>query len=760
MQGGGSGTVFGNVNGVGTNACFSSPYGIAVDTTGNIIVSDSGSNNVRVLKPISTCPEGYYCFGGAIISQCSAGSFCPVNSTAPIPCAAGSYAPVTSRATCLLCPPGSWTAVNGSSFCDQFCLRGYASADMGGSSINSCTACKAGSYGKSEGASVCTQCPVGTSSSVIAAISLDTCIACLPGTFASSGSSSCSLCPTGSFPDATQSSCLIGVYSCPSGYTSNSPNAPTSFISCVPLECPSPLAFSTSGGTTTNTSCRGCAVNSSGMFPNCIACPVSSSNLICPGITAAPLISFSSSAGLAVSPLTTACPPLTGPARLTPSIVTKSSFLLGYPKLTNILSVDSVIISGITFCLISILLFSIAHFLPPSLIFVTDFLTVFLKRFDAFSKAVTGPSPGAALINKPRRIGGACSILGGISFLTLALVLTLQRAAKNVNTQRSVVVLDDTASLAAASLPIYSAPPWGSGIKVVITASGDNTACAIPITWSAVDLGWAYKSTVSCAASGASQLVFSCSDCVFTSASAIDITLHYSCQSLLIEAGALDGSGVVTSFALPTSKTVATGGSLLSSISWTLPTLLSVVNSTVSPSYRGFTLTSGPSNINSQLLLPTANGDGLIVTPNTASVALHIAFPLNTFFSMTILTETQSITALLSTIVGLAGIFSLFGTLLRVIDVASAYSCKRTKLNQKIVLLVSDRPVDQIEKKEGTFNVSNPLVNPTLITETVEVVPNEEKVWHIVSDEDNQWYVNDAGDSEWTLPDGAILAPS
>ena len=46
----GSGSA-GNVDGVGTNAKFNGPYGIAVDSAGNMYVDDNGNQRIRKITP-------------------------------------------------------------------------------------------------------------------------------------------------------------------------------------------------------------------------------------------------------------------------------------------------------------------------------------------------------------------------------------------------------------------------------------------------------------------------------------------------------------------------------------------------------------------------------------------------------------------------------------------------------------------------------------------------------------------------------------
>ena len=58
-------------------------------------------------------------------------------------------------------------------------------------------------------------------------------------------------------------------------------------------------------------------------------------------------------------------------------------------------------------------------------------------------------------------------------------------------------------------------------------------------------------------------------------------------------------------------------------------------------------------------------------------MTLRVAFPLGTFADVTVLSEKQSLLALLSSIVGLGGVFSLFGSLLAMVDEAASAHARR-----------------------------------------------------------------------------------
>jgi secreted PhoX family phosphatase len=52
-----SGNTTGSTNGVGTAALFANPNGVAVDTSGNVIVADQGNQKIRLIYPF-TCSPG------------------------------------------------------------------------------------------------------------------------------------------------------------------------------------------------------------------------------------------------------------------------------------------------------------------------------------------------------------------------------------------------------------------------------------------------------------------------------------------------------------------------------------------------------------------------------------------------------------------------------------------------------------------------------------------------------------------------------
>ena len=327
---------------------------------------------------------------------------------------------------------------------------------------------------------------------------------------------------------------------------------------------------------------------------------------------------------------------------------------------------DAAILVGIISALLVLFLLLLSRSFPR--------LNAALASIDSFSKnGVVGV--GEPLRNAPRANGGAFTLLGGIAFATLTSVLALERSANNVNANRAIDVLGATQLAAIAGLPFASAPPWGAGLQIRVTASGEPGLCAAPLAWSfrGLDAGaWALASPAAappppCGASAptSAQLVFSCPACTLTAASSLDVTLHYSCQSLLLEVGALDANFTVTSLTLPPASTRGAPGALLSSVTWTLQPLVSVLSSSVASaaSSRGYAL-SGSTFEAVHTPLASSSGGAALVAPLAASVRLRFALPLQPFFLNVVLTEKVPLSSLLTSIVGLAGIFSFFGTAL------------------------------------------------------------------------------------------------
>lgn len=461
---------------------------------------------------------------------------------------------------------------------------------------------------------------------------------------------------------------------------------------CVPLVCVPPLAalFNTSALRIFNASgspvdalaaankpalsrCAGCPAGTAGVYPTCTAC---AADELCLGPTSVPLIDFAAASSLAA-----VCPPLTGPAALAAlSASSASTVRSGFSWLTNVLTVDGALLAGIVCVALLLSALAAAMLLRTCCGSGTGCcarmgaaLNGALKSADLFNMApaeVDGESPRRA----STAVGGFFTLLGVTTLATVASALVLQRAASNIATARSIDVLSADARAELAALPFAAAPPWGVGLQVRITASGEPGKCTAPIDWDAkfLDAGeWvldAPRGACGAEAATSAQLVFRCAACALSPASTLDIELHYSCQALLIEAGALDANATVSALALPPSETRGAPGALLSSVTWTLLTLASTL--TVLPpvprtSARGYAF-AGSSHVTTMAPLataPAALGGATLVAPLKAAIRVRVQLELQPFFLNVVLSERIPITALLSTLVGLSGIFGFFGTL-------------------------------------------------------------------------------------------------
>ena len=298
------------------------------------------------------------------------------------------------------------------------------------------------------------------------------------------------------------------------------------------------------------------------------------------------------------------------------------------------------------------------------------------------------------LAERQRSTLGATSTLLAIGALgVLAAVLATQRAESNTLSQQSLGVLEGgtaaaapwpwaQASSAAAASAALPAP--SSGVFLRFTASGEPGQCQpSALTTAGLSAGaWALLPSSTCPGSRAStlsQFTLACPTCMFSPTSAITFLLPFSCQSLLVEAGAVKADGSLVVLSLPPSATSAPGGgALLSGVTWTLAPLLSQLNNTMSPgqSRKGWQLLSQGSTAAPAQQLPAANGT-LTVLPLSSSVSVRINLVLQPYVATTTLTELTTVLQLLSSIVGFQGtIFAvvglLFGLLTQSRDAAAA----------------------------------------------------------------------------------------
>ena len=120
-----SGTTSGNINGVGTAALFNGPVGVAVDTSGNVIVADQSNNKIRLIYPFSCFPGTFANFTSRSCVLCLPGSFSSASmATSCSPCAAGTFAKPYGATSCEACPAGHACPPGTSSWASLNCGRG------------------------------------------------------------------------------------------------------------------------------------------------------------------------------------------------------------------------------------------------------------------------------------------------------------------------------------------------------------------------------------------------------------------------------------------------------------------------------------------------------------------------------------------------------------------------------------------------------------------------------------------------------------
>jgi sugar lactone lactonase YvrE len=113
-------------DGFGTNAAFNQPAGLAIDARGNLLVADSLNHRVRSLLATEPCPAGMYCAPGADTVACTPGYHCAAGADRK-PCAQGFFCPSgSSSAMQVACPAGAFDCPAGASAPVSIaCAAGY-----------------------------------------------------------------------------------------------------------------------------------------------------------------------------------------------------------------------------------------------------------------------------------------------------------------------------------------------------------------------------------------------------------------------------------------------------------------------------------------------------------------------------------------------------------------------------------------------------------------------------------------------------------
>ena len=175
----------------------------------------------------NSCPTGYFCANGAIVSACPMGFYCPQGTTSVNfkPCPRGTYSDVSGLSSvdqCKPCSKGMYcselnaTAVTGSCDPGYYCVSGVDRPNP----VNTTGSCNGSQVGVGDACPLGFYCPSGS----------DFPVACSAGTFGNiTGLGNCYTCPTGYYCEVgsktyLNSRCPPG-YFCPAGTKSPYENA-------------------------------------------------------------------------------------------------------------------------------------------------------------------------------------------------------------------------------------------------------------------------------------------------------------------------------------------------------------------------------------------------------------------------------------------------------------------------------------------------------------------------------------------------------
>ncbi len=342
-----------------------------------------------------------------------------------------------------------------------------------------------------------------------------------------------------------------------------------------------------------------------------------------------------------------------------------------------------------------------------------------LESFDAFSLAHF-LREGQVVEKRSTALGGAFTVAGVSTLAVLGAVLALRRQADNTLIQQSLAVLD------SPSLEESNKQPWSlvsslaarftkattsttlteendevlpSLLRVRVLIAGDSDASCGTLSSS----NWAVEgldkgvfvfhgalsaqpcvtgSRASVSEKGQAsifQLQWTCVDCLLSPQSELRFQLPHACQSLALEvaAAAADGSvGVVTG----DSDEGASSGGLLTSLEWQVLPLLDEIYDlrpdASRSSRRGYTLIDGGISVTRKTATSALNASYSLFSPASSSISVRITLALQPYFSKTTLTEKTSLLELFASIVGLAGIFSVFGILFQQTERVSSTTVK------------------------------------------------------------------------------------
>jgi hypothetical protein len=345
----------------------------------------------------------------------------------------------------------------------------------------------------------------------------------------------------------------------------------------------------------------------------------------------------------------------------------------------------------------------------PTALALAERARALLTSLDGFTLAQEVAA--SSLLVHPRPLGGALTLMACLTTLTLSLAMVLRFFTDNAVSSSSLnAVLARAggggsgaggahllasgsglpwASLQAAPAPAPLPLPRGANLALrVLTQPQLN--CSAPLRWDSTGVlgggGWTLRSTSVCR-DGRSQLLLSCAACELSTEASITLLLPFTCQSLYLEALAVDASGRLSTLSFPTEKSVAeavaaktTGGAgavgtgLLTQLQWFLEPMVTVLEDAVAGrEARGLRLLQGTAAV-----VRSGGSAPLAIEPLSASVLLTVSFGLQTVYAVTTVTPRESAAELLVNLFGLMGVAAAFQLVLRAVSAAeSSSACKR-----------------------------------------------------------------------------------
>jgi len=738
----------GSYSSSGALECTFCPVGFYSKSSGSISCASCPSGSFGVVPGASNetvacapCPEGTFNdLTGQTRISC-------------ISCPAGTFSNVLgarSSSTCSSCKPGTFSSA-GDSSCSP-CLEGYYAS---GNNSAKCTPCPRNIYNDLVGASSITQCiscPSGTITTVSGTSAVSDCIA---GAFA---------CPRGTQPKSsdipakTLSDCIELSCSFPlqaatdSGIVVSTTSLGTKCIGCSQGTFGSPSSF-----------CSLCKAEE--VCPGFMGVPLpNSSSILALSRQLSSWACASDFQGDSISLNSALTRQLPTPAIETVTLDSGSTavvsagvgfvaftfFVLavrsfsGWFKLYNLQHKSSVLSSRPRQKINDPNSVEVERFEQDR---ISSIIGSVLESLDAFSLAHHLES-GDVVVKNPTALGGAFTIAGVTTLIVLSIILALRRQADNVLTQQSIAVLD------AGSLYASKAQPWSKRpslsaaysspsltqvtqddsqprlLRIRALVSGDSDASCgalLPSLWSLEGMSsgdLVYHSSLSskpCVAgvrkrdtsprgqASIFQHIWTCSDCLFSSQTMLTFSLPFGCQSIVLEVASAAADESVSIVSSNSDEGIRNGG-LISSLEWKVLPLLDVLYDfrpgAFSNSRKGYSLIDGGTTVSRVIVENASSNQSYALFPSTrTTLTVKVSLLLQPYFSRTTLSEKTSVLLLFSNIVGLAGIFSVFGILFQQADKMNNVKTK----TKKQVKGVDEKEEYESRQKSGEFNYTKPM---------------------------------------------------